>query len=223
MTTVSPLRTLAADPGISPTVQSIVDQILERIHDGDLRPGTAVRDVEIARELGLSRTPVREAFQVLRDAGVLEVSASRYTRIATLSPEQTEYARRAWMPLQRAALDEILSGPEVDPSSIALLEELHAESHAAAVRLDNPHLASANARFFGVTVELTGNPYLAKAVGAVVHALRLGLLSLPEQLDLGQVVQAQRETIDAITRRDPAMVDKAMATLEAISIPHTRA
>lgn len=205
---------------MGPTVQSIVDRILAAIHSGGLRPGTIVRDVDFARDFGLSRTPVREAFQVLREAGVLEVSASRYTRIAVLSPRQTDQARRAWMPLQEAVLEEILAQPDpVSPAAIAQMEAAHAESVAATLAFDNPRLAAANAQLYATAVGLANNPFLSKALSVVAHALRLGLLSLPESLDLAQVLQAQRETIDAIAGRDREKAAQAMATLRAIRIP----
>ncbi len=214
------MQRFPAAVGVSPTVQSIFDRILATIHDGGLRPGTMVRDLEIARDLGVSRTPVREAFQMLREAGVLEVSASRYTRIAVLTPAMTEQARRAWVPIQAAVLEEIVSRPEPpDAAAVTEMEAMHAESVGAVLGFDNPRLATANARLYAITAELAGNPYLVKAAGSVAHALRLGLMSLPAPVDFGLLLQAQRETIDAVAGQDPAMAAKAMSTLKGIPIP----
>lgn len=51
------------------------------IADGTLPPGHRLRDVEIAQQLGVSRTPVREALQRLERFGLVEIAVGRYTRV----------------------------------------------------------------------------------------------------------------------------------------------
>lgn len=58
------------------------------ILDGRLASGQHLRDNELAEALGVSRTPVREAIQRLARIGLVEVVASRFTRVTTPSPEQ---------------------------------------------------------------------------------------------------------------------------------------
>lgn len=218
---LSEIRTvIPADAGVSSTVQSIFERILATIHDGGLRPGTIVRDVDIARELGLSRTPVREAFQMLREAGVLEVSASRFTRIAILTPEQTEQAARAWTPLFRAAMDELLAREEpIDPDVLDAMEAAHAESVAGVLAFDNPRVAVGNSRLYDIAVHQSMNPFLIKAIDSVVHALRLGMMSLPSSIDLALLLQAQRLTIDALRTQDATLIDELLLTLRNITFP----
>jgi DNA-binding GntR family transcriptional regulator len=52
------------------------------ILDGRLRPGERLRDVDLAAQLGVSRTPVREALQRLERFGLVEVAVGRYTRVS---------------------------------------------------------------------------------------------------------------------------------------------
>ncbi len=55
-------------------LETVVEHIKQRIADGSLKPGDQLPpELELARELGLSRTPVREAVKVLAAAGVLVV------------------------------------------------------------------------------------------------------------------------------------------------------
>jgi DNA-binding GntR family transcriptional regulator len=62
-------------------------EIRSAIVRGDLEPGTAIKDVELAEKLGLSRTPVREALATLTDEGLVETKPHAYTRVTALDPE----------------------------------------------------------------------------------------------------------------------------------------
>lgn len=67
------------------------DEVYERIGtailDGTLAPGQQLKDVELARQLGISRTPVREALQRLERFGLVEVAVGRYTRVSVLDDQ----------------------------------------------------------------------------------------------------------------------------------------
>lgn len=54
------------------TVQDIVDGIVELIRNGIYLPGTPIREVELCKLFGVSRTPVREALRLLQNSSVVE-------------------------------------------------------------------------------------------------------------------------------------------------------
>src|SRR5690554_8137839 len=98
----------AADGSFSPVVASIFTILLSGIHEGRLRPGERISDGELAEQFRVSRTPVREAIQRLRDLGLIEASASRYTRVASVTPRQTSNAMAVWVALYGALIDEVV-------------------------------------------------------------------------------------------------------------------
>jgi DNA-binding GntR family transcriptional regulator len=61
----------------APLRDEVCRQILERIHRGDLPPGSRVRDSDLASQLGVSRTPIREALLQLARDGVLDNTMGR--------------------------------------------------------------------------------------------------------------------------------------------------
>ncbi len=74
-------------PPIDLTTSAILgDEVYARIGDaildGTLAPGQQLRDVDLALQLGVSRTPVREALQRLERFGLVEVAVGRYTRVS---------------------------------------------------------------------------------------------------------------------------------------------
>lgn len=64
----------------------------ERIVSGELAPGTRIRDADLAEELAVSRTPVREALQRLERVGMVTMYPSRYTEVTLVTPESVAAA-----------------------------------------------------------------------------------------------------------------------------------
>src|ERR1700760_3699279 len=58
--------------------------IRDAIVRGELAPGAAVRDADLAARLGLSRAPVRDALSRLTDEGLVETKPQSYTRVTPL-------------------------------------------------------------------------------------------------------------------------------------------
>ncbi|HEX3235711.1 MAG TPA: GntR family transcriptional regulator [Gemmatimonadales bacterium] len=67
-----------------PLRDEVYRHILDRIHRGELTPGLRVRDTALAAELGVSRTPVREALLRLTRDGVLQADMGRGFRLRPL-------------------------------------------------------------------------------------------------------------------------------------------
>ncbi|WP_420367076.1 GntR family transcriptional regulator [Curtobacterium sp. L1-20] len=63
----------------------VYEQMLGAIENGTLEAGERLNDDELTSWLGVSRTPVREAIARLESEGLVEMSANRYTRVASLS------------------------------------------------------------------------------------------------------------------------------------------
>src|SRR5882724_6928753 len=66
----------------------VYESLRYAIWDGRIKKGERVREEEIARHLGVSRTPVREALQRLQQRGLLVVGGGRGLVVAELSQHQ---------------------------------------------------------------------------------------------------------------------------------------
>ncbi|TVR07565.1 MAG: GntR family transcriptional regulator [Salinarimonadaceae bacterium] len=71
--------------------------ILEAIRAGSYRPGERLREEEVAKRLGMSRTPIREALGRLQEKGLVEGASGRGLAVSTLNMQQVLelYATRA--------------------------------------------------------------------------------------------------------------------------------
>ena len=82
----------------------MIGRLRRAILAGSLPAGAPLSEREIAQQLGISRTPVREAFAALGGEGLLEISPHREVRVVELSPRQREEAGRLRALLEGYAL-----------------------------------------------------------------------------------------------------------------------
>jgi len=203
--------------GTSKVVTTVFEQILSAVHAGTLLPGERISDADLATQFGVSRTPVREALQRLREIGIIEASPSRFTRVAVVTPEQTAQAYIVWLALYRAVVEEVI--PRVAEGTLEVLEEDHAQFLVSLTKLDVQRIATANFLFFSrLPIEST-NPALQRAIVSVVHIVRLGSLHLPEYIDLEALGRAQGLLLEAVRLRDVHFARDAMKLLAHIEVP----
>ncbi len=201
----------------SRVVTTVFEQILEAVHEGTLLPGERISDAVLAAQFGVSRTPVREALQRLREIGIIEASPSRFTRVAVVTPEQTAQAYVVWLALYRALVEEVV--PRVAEGTFEQLEEDHAQFLIALTKLDLQRIATTNFQFFSRLPAESHNPALQRAIVSVVHIVRLGSLHLPEYIDLEALGRAQGLLLEAVRLRDVMFARDALKLLAQIEVP----
>ena len=224
----------------SPVVNLVFDRVLSAVHEGRFLPGQRISDSELAEQLGVSRTPVREALQRLREIGIIEASASRFTRVALVSPKQTADAMVVWVALYSALVNEVI--PLVTPELVDEMRVDHAlflghvswaldpkrmEELRANPELLREHvtelvpqkIAMANANFFNHLVGLSQNSSLVRGIHSVVHLIQLGSLYLPDYLDFRALSESQELLIAAARDHDRAAAQGALRMLGLITVP----
>jgi DNA-binding GntR family transcriptional regulator len=87
-----------------PLRDEVYRQVLDRIHRGDLPAGTRLRDTALAAQLGVSRTPVREALLRLAREGVLDSTMGRGFRVCPLDVSELREAGAILGALESLAL-----------------------------------------------------------------------------------------------------------------------
>lgn len=201
----------------SRVVNTVFNEILTAVHEGRLQPGERISDAALAERLGVSRTPIREALQRLREIGIIEASASRFTRVAVVGPEQTANAMVVWVALYAALVAEVI--PIVSKDVLVAMKADHERFLAGLSELDMQKVATANADFFNHLVALSSNPVLQRGINSVVHQIRLGSLHLPERIDLKALNESQELLIAAARDHDVAAARVALRMLGLITIP----
>lgn len=143
--------------------------LLEAIREQRLQPGERVREDEISRMLGISRTPVRQALHRLQTRGLLEQAPGRGLVVAELSRQQVVelYAMREL--LEGAAAR--LAAQHAGTSDIAAMRRAIDEFRKAAP--DPMKLARMNRIFHATVHEAAHNRYLSQSLDDFSDTLAL--------------------------------------------------
>lgn len=191
-----------ASPSLSrdPLSTQIKDVIMQGIIEGRYPPGARLVETKIARDLGVSQAPVREALRDLESVGVVESFAFRGTRVRLPSSEELIAA----FPV-RAALESLAAAEaaqRIDHDQLDELEALIAAMIEAARRHDAHAQSMANARFHGLIVHSAGNPVLERQWVLLEPFARTYLTATRAHVDLVRLAERHRPILDSLRRRD---------------------
>lgn len=177
-------------------VDRVVEIVRERIGRGEMVPGETVRIEQLARELGISRTPVREAISKLEALGLL-VRRTGYAATVFM-PNRTEVIeyyemRRALEPLAaRLALPEVTAAQENRLRRLA----------DAMDTLEAPNWFQLNRDFHRTLYESANRPYLVEMVENLITRSEPYQRLYFETHDLEETQRGHREILSAFLRRD---------------------
>ncbi|TPW74008.1 GntR family transcriptional regulator [Schumannella soli] len=181
------------------TTTSLVDrahgQIRALIVAGKLRPGEPLKDSVLAEQMGISRSPVREALRRLEQSGLVEKSANRSYRISLLAAEDIPELASLRLADETLAVRTIVQ----HRYSIDSLAEHVAQLTAATG--DPAAAAAADAAFHRAVVGLARLPRLAARYDDLTDQIRLALLASDiETWGRGEMlVENHTMLVDALT------------------------
>lgn len=185
----------------------------ERIVSGQLAPGMRIRDGELAAELAVSRTPVREALQRLERIGLVTMYPSRYTEVSPVTPESTAVAH-VFAGMQ-AGIIVRLACPRLTSEE---LTEATARITLIASSVDDP-VACSNARgsLIGYLAARTGNPLQQALVDEASLALARSMRTFeitPEHRP--QVIASCADLMSALQHRNADAAEQACRAIYGV-------
>jgi len=195
--------------------EAAAERLRTLIIEGTLAPGTRLNERELSEQLGVSRTPLREAFRMLAGDGLLTQLPNRGAQVVALSAEDARHAFDVMGALEGLAGE--LAATRVTDADIETLRALQAEMEAAHARRDLPAYYRINRAIHDRLNAIAGNPILGhtyRTLNTRLHALRFRSNLNPAKWD--QAVAEHRGMIAALAARDGA-------ALRDILIKHLRA
>jgi DNA-binding GntR family transcriptional regulator len=147
-------------------------QIQEWIIDGTLQPKEKLNDADLAQALGVSRTPIREALQLLNVQGLVEMFPGVGTQVTSVKKEDISKILPPLGVLQALAAE--LATPIISQNEIDTLREINAKFAHAIKKGDFYSALKQDEQFHNIIVENAQNPYISNSVSNLqAHVLRL--------------------------------------------------
>lgn len=188
------------------TYEGIRDAIL----DLTLPPGTALSEQELALELGISRTPVREAFLRLSREGLVVIYAQSGTFVSKIDPATVEEGRFVREAVECAAVER--AATRAERKDVVELEHLIERQRAVQADASWGEFFELDEQFHKALIALGGYPLVWRITQELrLHVERLRRLSLPDAEAVERLVAQHAEIAAAVAAHDPAAARAAMS------------
>jgi len=185
--------------------RSLHEETVERLRDmivqGRLAPGARLNERILCQQLGISRTPLREAFKVLATEGLVELLPNRGAVVTVLDPGRLEQTFAVMGALEALAGE--LACARASERDLDEVRALHYEMRAAHARADLAGYFRHNQAIHLKLAEASGNPVLAhtyRQLNANVRRARYMANLSRERWDAA--VREHEEILAALAARD---------------------
>ncbi|MFH0751545.1 MAG: GntR family transcriptional regulator [Chloroflexota bacterium] len=201
---------MPTDSAVSRSVlaEQVKDRLLQDILAGRYPPHSRIVETRVARELGTSQAPVREALRGLEALGVVEILPFRGARVRRPSTSELleAYAVRA----ELEALGARLGVPRMTDADLADLEALGEEMQRAAAAGDRHEVAVADARFHARLLALAQNATLERVWRSLEPFSRTYITLVAPGADAHWTADLHLSILRALRTRDPDEVAAAL-------------
>jgi DNA-binding GntR family transcriptional regulator len=180
------------------------------ILDGTLAPGAQLRDKQLAEQLGVSRTPIREALLRLEDEGLVKTTPNRSTLVSSIDFHNAFHLYSIVWTLERLALSQGFGSitnehiQKMIDANERFLQKMKAKDRLSALEADYD--------FHSVYVKLSDNKEVEKIISEIKAKLkRLDLYYFDKIKDAALSYDEHKQIIEALKQKDLSL---AMETVE---------
>lgn len=175
--------------------------ILSRIISGEFEPNERIYEIRVARELGVSQSPVREALRDLVALGIVEILPRRGARVRAV--DSKELTDAAVFRSEVDALAARLAAHEMTPENLTELTRLRDEMRVQVQDGDIDLYASTNSAFHGAIAHASLNRAVQRAFAQLEPFGKTYFsVTLPEP-DLDVMLAEHDVIVERLTARDP--------------------
>ncbi|WP_166024222.1 GntR family transcriptional regulator [Streptomyces chilikensis] len=183
------------------TGRLVYEFLRARIAGLELRPGAALSENDLAAELGVSRTPLRESLVLLGEEGLVDVYPQLGTFVSWIRPQAVASARFVREALEPAALRDGV--PQATERDVLEPRALLAGQAEAGRRGDPETFLRLDEEFHARLMAVGGHGDVWPVAGrAKAHLDRARRLSLPPEDRITLLVQQHTDVVDALERGD---------------------
>ncbi|MHA7276475.1 GntR family transcriptional regulator [Arthrobacter sp. HLT1-21] len=186
-----------------------IKAVREGIRNGTLVPGELYSVYRLADELGVSRSPVRDALLRLAETGMVAFERNRGFRVVLPGARELTEIIAVRLALEVPAAERAaVRATDADRSA---LHDQHSAMEAAVLAGDETAFMLHDQRLHGLLLDLAGNGHAARIIENLRDATRLvGASTIRKSRSLDDVYREHRPILDAIDDGDPAAAGFAM-------------
>ena len=189
--------------------EQVADRLREDIFSRRLQPGSWIDELKLAAELGISRTPLREALKVLATEGLVTMKLRRGAYVTEVSREDVAQVYHLLALLESDAAATVAA--QADDAALAGLGRLHDKLEAAAGRRET--FFALNEQFHMALLEAAGNRWAQQVVVDLRKVMKLNRPhSLFTQGRINESLAEHRELMQALRER---RAERARALMQA--------
>lgn len=188
------------------TTANVVDALRDAILNGVFPPGSALREVTISKELGISRAPLREAFMRLSEEGLVERIPYRGSYVTSVNASHMAEIASLRKKLEPMAIE--LALPRLGDAQLQQFREDIENMRSAASDGDLAESTHIHMRFHRRFYELSGHSLLLDIWDSWQGQLQL-FFSLDHRIfeDLHELVTTHQRLIDVIKTEDMGLIE----------------
>lgn len=191
--------------------ERIYTTLQEWIVEGTLLPGERLNDTELAEYFSVSRTPVREALQLLTEQKLVQVMPSSGTYVAPIDKKELSHVYELLIALQLFTLE--LAIGKMTEEDFCHLEKLNETFHHCERNGNASDTINADTDFHLYFCKIADNPYLTQFSEALtIHTRRNENLYFRETSKLENSYQNHKRILQALREKD---LKKAQEELRA--------
>jgi DNA-binding GntR family transcriptional regulator len=179
----------------------VKDHLLQAILAGEYLPGTRIVETRVARDLGVSQAPVREALRDLEALGVVESTAFQGARVRL--PSKAELLEAYGVRAELESLAARLALPRMQDADLDGLQELLDDLQRAALAADTHEEARIDASFHARLIEIAGNHALERVWRYLEPVSRTYITLVIPGVNPRQIADLHGPILDALRRHDP--------------------
>ena len=194
-----------ADEQLTPVARSVLsaqvkDRLLRWIIEGELPPGSRIIETKVARQLGTSQAPVREALRDLATLGLGEMHPFRGARVRQPAAEELVEAMEVRGELEAIAARQ--AARSVDPETLTRMRALIDTMRACADDEDPHGQALANSEFHTLVIASSGNGTIQRLWDILDPFARTYLTAAAPGADLHWLAERHVAIVDALASGD---------------------
>lgn len=177
-----------------PLRDEVFNTLRERILKGTLKPGARLMEIHLADQLGVSRTPIREAIRMLELEGLVKMIPRKGAQVASISRDDLQDVLEV-----RKALDTLavkLACERIDENEIEKLKEAEEEFERILDTKDTTQIAEADVAFHDVIQAASKNKRLKSMISNLAERIyRYRFEYIKQQSDGGKTLICEHRTI----------------------------